>query len=233
MYVYIYDSFIGEGKYDKLLYKIEKRLTDLGLNGKIIRLGIGKNLEATIDDEIRLGAKTIVAVGNDSTTAQVVNAVAGNDNDKKGSICLGIIPLEEKNSRLAKIFGINNANSACEILLGRRVETLSLFSINNNFFLFGAKAELSGATIEIDKNFIIQPTKPSKLEVKVSPEKNKDLFLTIEDKEQKSFFNFKEMILVNKESPIITDGAIEIKTPVKIFPGNEKIKIIVGKNRQI
>lgn len=233
MYVYVYDSFIGNGKYDKLVYKIEKRLTDLGINGKTIRLGIGKNLEAAIDDEIRLGAKTIVAVGNDCTTAQILNAIANNENDKKNTLCLGIIPIEEKTSHLAKVFGINNANEACEILLSRRVETLPLYSINNKFFLFNAKADLSGATIELDKNFIIQPTKPSKMEIKMPSSENENLVLTIEDKEQRSSFTFKELIMVNKESPIVTDEAIAIETPVKIFPCSEKIKIIVGKNRQI
>ena len=38
---------------------MEIRLTDLGLNGKIIRLGGIKNIKGTIQNEIKLGAKTI------------------------------------------------------------------------------------------------------------------------------------------------------------------------------
>ena len=37
MYVYIYDEVVKKRKYNKLLINIEKRITDLGLNGKIIQ----------------------------------------------------------------------------------------------------------------------------------------------------------------------------------------------------
>lgn len=236
MYVYIYDEFLGEGKYDKLVYKVEKRLTDLGLNGKIIRLGITKNLKSAIDDEIRQGAKTIVAVGNDRTVAQVINVITNNQSDEKYRVCLGIIPVEEKGSQLAKFFGIKNINDACEVLLGRRLESFNLASINNGFFLFRAETGLSGAILEIDKNFIIQPVKPALLEIKNNPgsEKEGDLLsLKIKEGNTESSFSFRELLLVNKDAPVITDGCLEVKTPAKISLSDEKIRIIVGKERII
>ena len=77
MYSYIYDSFVSQKKYQKLLARVEIRLTDLGISGKIKRLSPLKNLKETIKDEIRGGAKTIVVVGDDSTLGEVINLVAG------------------------------------------------------------------------------------------------------------------------------------------------------------
>lgn len=234
MYVYIYDEFLGSGKYDKLVYTVEKRLTDLGLNGKIIRLGITKNLKSAIDDEIRQGAKTIVAVGNDRTVAQVINVIANNQSDEKYRVCLGIVPIEEKGSHLARFFGIKNINNACEILLGRRLETFNLAAINNGFFIFQAEAELLGAILEIDKNFIVRPIKPATLEINNIPEPEKDktlLSLKIKEGNTESHFSFRELLLVNKDLPVVTDSCLEIKTPAKISLSDEKIRIIVGKER--
>lgn len=236
MYVYIYDEFLSSGKYDKLVYTVEKRLTDLGLNGKIIRLGITKNLKSAIDDEIRQGAKTIVAVGNDRTVAQVINVIANNQSDEKYRVCLGIIPLEEKGGRLAKLFGIKNINNACEVLLGRRLEIFGLAAINNGFFIFRAETELLGAVLEIDKNFIIQPIKPATLEINNDPGPEKDkklLSLKIKEGNTESSFAFRELLLVNKEMPVVTDGCLEVKTPAKISLSDEKIRIIVGKGRDV
>lgn len=236
MYVYIYDETISDGRYDKLLHKVEKRLTDLGLNGKTIRLGITKNLKTAIDDEIRQGAKTIVAVGNDRTVSRVINVIANNQTDEKHRICLGIMPIDEKFSRLAKIFGIKNPNDACEILLSRRLETFSLASVNDGFFIFDSRAELNEAVLEIDKKFIIQPIKPTTLEIKNDPtDRNSDkkMSLKMKEKDTESSLFFQEAILVNKENPLIIDGALEVKTPAKITLSDEKIRIIVGKDRQV
>jgi hypothetical protein len=235
MYVYIYDECLGDGRYDKLLHKVEKRLTDLGLNGKTIRLGATRNLKTAIDDEIRQGAKTVIAVGNDRTTSRVVNVIANNQTDEKYRVCLGIMPIDEKNSHLAKAFGIKNPNDACEILLSRRLESFTLASANDGFFIFNATAEINGAVLEIDKNFIIQPIKPALLEIKNKPadSSQKKLTLKITEKDTESSLSFQEAILVNKDSPLIIDGSLEIKTPVRISLSDEKIKIIVGRDRQI
>jgi len=42
MHVYVYDSFLNQKKYDRILARLETRITDLGLNGKISILLIMK-----------------------------------------------------------------------------------------------------------------------------------------------------------------------------------------------
>lgn len=239
MYAYIYDSFASDRKYSRLLYKIEKRLTDLNLNGKIIRLGVSKNIKVAVDDEIRLGTRTIIAVGDDKTVSQIISAIASNKNVEKNQITLGIIPLAEKNSKIATTLGINSIGSACEILLARRLKTLQLAQINTSFFLF--KAVLSGpeTILEIDKTCLIQNTKPVAIEITNSPvwpEESlleKKIKLRVYNKEGESSFSAKEVLIVNKDADVCIDDCLSIKTPARIKLCDEEIKIIVGKDRLI
>ena len=48
MHVYIYDDYLAKGKYNKAINRMEIRITDLGLNGKILRLSGIKNVKAAI-----------------------------------------------------------------------------------------------------------------------------------------------------------------------------------------
>jgi len=45
----------------------------LGLNGKIIRLGLLENINEAVENEIKRGAKTIVAVGSDKTVHKIMD----------------------------------------------------------------------------------------------------------------------------------------------------------------
>ena len=67
MYYYIYDSYLAEKKYESTIARIENRLTDLGINGKINRLSFLKNIHQIIGEEVKRGVKTVVVVGSDET----------------------------------------------------------------------------------------------------------------------------------------------------------------------
>jgi hypothetical protein len=237
MYAYIYDDFTSQGKFSKLLYQIEKRLTDLNLNGKIIRLGVSKNIKSAVDDEIRLGTKTIIAVGNDKTVCQVINHIASNKSDERQQITLGIIPVDPKESKIAAALGINSIGDACEILLARRLEVFQLAQINQGFFLFKAVLNASDTILEIDQTYIIQNLKPALVEITNNPvlseqeKPGRKLKLRVYNKEGESLFSFKDLLVVNKNAAIITDDSLAVQPPAKIKPSNEKIKIIVGKKR--
>ena len=60
----------------------------------------------------------------------------------------------------------------------------------------------------------------------------KGLELRIKEKNGQSLFCFQELIIVNKGAPLMLDWARELKTPAKIMPSNETIKIIVGRGRK-
>lgn len=239
MYVYIYDEFTNQAKYNKLLYKIEKRLTDLNLNGETIRLGALKDLKTAVEDKIRRGAKTIVAVGNGRTVNQVMNIIV-NQNNEKNYLILGIIPVDEKNSYVAQALGIKSIEDACNILLARRVETFKLTLINQNYFLFKVNIESPGTILEINKDYAIQNADMANVEIIntlnlkniLEPEKGK-LELNIRNKDGQSSFPFNELLVVNRGIPIIIDESLKIEGPARIKPSLEEIKIIVGRQRQI
>src|SRR5680860_565172 len=101
MYLYLYDPSLNNKKYSSLLAKIETRLTDLGIGGKIFRLSPLRNTSELLNDEVRNGIKTIVVVGSDKTITDVVNLAA------KLEITLGIIPVGPDN-KIAQVLGINS-----------------------------------------------------------------------------------------------------------------------------
>ncbi|KKR22067.1 MAG: Diacylglycerol kinase family enzyme [Parcubacteria group bacterium GW2011_GWE2_39_37] len=247
MHVYIYDSFLNHNKYHNLLAKIETRITDLGLNGKICRLGASKNYSATIQDEIKRGAKTIIAVGNDETINQVINAMNGSE------IPLGIIPVGKNESLVATSLGIGRELLACDILSARRIEKLDLVLANDTLFLTEGKITTKGSIIEINQGYSIEILEGGEVSIINLPLSTVDLPTTgkfkpddgllevfIKTKETANFlkksvgqsvFTTKELTLDNKSYLLRVDNSIDIKTPIKIKSCPQSLNVIVGKNR--
>jgi diacylglycerol kinase family enzyme len=257
MHVYIYDSFLAHKKYDRVLATIETRITDLGLNGKIDRLGPMKNIKSMVENEIKRGVKTIVAVGNDHTVNEVINAITAFDRLKLyKNVPLGIIPIGKENNVIAESLGINGEEDACNILSARRIEELDLGLANNRFFLLEAAIASQGTTIEINQTYSIEIMDKGEISIINLPNKNlasnkasfspQDgiLELLIRTKKSGGFlkiggekigesvFSLKKLAVHNnKNQPIILDGCVEIPAPAEISVIREKIKIIVGKER--
>lgn len=252
MHVYIYDSFLNQKKYEKVMARVETRITDLGLNGKINRLGPMKNINDLISTELSRGAKTITAVGNDETVCRAINSMAGSD------VALGIIPISKEKNLIAASLGIGNEEDACDILSARRIIKLDLGQANNLYFLANALITNRGTTIEINKNYSIEIMEGGEVGiVNLATEgdipecrllyKNINsnpqdgiLELFIKTKQSKGFlkkltgqsvFPFKKLTVINEQHPVILDGAIEIKTPVEISVAKQALNVIVGKDR--
>lgn len=256
MHVYIYDSFLGHKKFDNTLARIETRLTDLGLNGKISRMGAMKNIQSTVNNELKRGAKTIVAVGNDGTVNQVMSAMAG-FNEIKNSIPLGIIPIGDSNNFIADSLGIEPEEAACDILSSRRIENIDLGKANDSFFITNASITSSDTTIEMDKSYSIEiiddgevnvvnlgtsdKTKPTNakfnpqdgiLELFIRTKKKKGFLKLSGTETGESVFSLKKLKIHNsKNRQLILDGSIKINVPAEIKVLKKKLNIIVGKKR--
>lgn len=244
MHIYIYDNYLNEKKYHSLLSKIETRITDLGLNGKIIRIGIANSIYNTVENEIKKGVKTIIVVGNDNLLNQVINAVIKvGQNIKVTNIPIGFIPIDKKNNELAKFLGIDLNEDACDILSARRVQKLNLGKINNHFFLFNISITTKDTKIDIDKDFSLEINKEGIISVLNYPvagdSNNKTLKLVIKTggsllnktNQNTSVFSFKNLNITNNKNPVIVDNSITVLTPANISLGSETINLIVGKNR--
>ena len=150
MYHYVYESFLTDPKFAKQLSVIENRLTDLGIYGSVHRLALFKTMKGTIQDAVRRGAKTVVVVGDDGSVARAIDAIA-----EFPGVTLGIIPFGEKNT-IAKLLGIDDGMSACDVLSARLVEELDLGKVNNHYFL--TSLHIPGAvTAECNGQYTVSP----------------------------------------------------------------------------
>lgn len=157
MYLYIYDEFIQDKRFEKDILQIENRLTDLGIAGKVARLALFRDPGEMIRDEIRKGVTTVVAVGNDATVRKVLDIVS------EGKATLGLIPLGPSNE-LASMFGVPSGLAACDVLSARIVEAIDLGTVNGRRFLNGLSAPKFQAELVCD-GFRVKPTVPASLEI--------------------------------------------------------------------
>jgi len=242
MHVYIYDDYLNKNKYNKIINRIEIRLTDLGLNGKIIRLGGIKNIKSAIQNEVRLGAKTIIAVGNNQTINKIIGAIIDNNiyGDFQKNTLLGIIPVGGDNS-IAQSFGIKDEEEACNILLARRVEKIDLGLAGQHYFLNQAVIQSLGAILKINDYSleitsrgevrIINLLSDQKEKIKSNPHDGQ-LEVVIRTKQKdESFFTIKKLIISHPEAKLLLDDVVEVATPVEIGIMKDKVNIIVGKDR--
>ncbi len=184
MYYYIYDQFLSQKKYDKILTQIESKITDLGIKDRIIKMSILKSVKELVTDAIRKGAKNIIAVGNDQTINQVVNLVANQE------VIVGIIPIDKINNRIANFLGIDDPLEACEIIAARKVETINLGEVNNDYFINSIKIHDNNLTLNCDEKFKLSLTNKNNLIsiYNFSPEFNTNL-------NDQNFFNPKDVFL--------------------------------------
>ncbi|MBU0619686.1 hypothetical protein KKC56_00145 [Patescibacteria group bacterium] len=257
MYIYIYDEYVNHKKYEHLLGQIETRITDLGLNGKIVRLGIMKSIQDSVSTEIRNGAKTIIAVGNDKTINQTVHSIINfqKSHNTKTEIFFGIIPVGEKNNLIAKALGIKEWKEACEILSGRRVETIDIGQANDNYFLAQAEICGQGTMLKINKHYSIEITEPGKIHIinlslypnnlphntKSSPQDGilelyiqtkKHSLIKFNSQINQSFFSFQKLTIFNKHTSLLVDNSINMPAPININVLKKRLNIIVGKKRK-
>jgi len=255
MYLYLYDTFLQNKKHAATLARVETRLTDLGIGGKIYRLSPLRNVAELVAEEVRNGIKTIVVVGNDKSISQVVNYVARYD------VALGIIPVGQPNE-IAKILGIAEGEDACSVLAARKIERIDVGKINATHFLSSVTVEGSDVTIECDERYIVTPQsfhariticnlrplfahnvpgryfnpKDGLLEILIQPsavaESGWRRLFSRPTTLRESIIPFSKVVIRSKKSvPIVTDGQRVLKTPVKIEVAPKRLRIIVGKTR--
>lgn len=260
MHIYIYDSYVNQKRYDSIIAKIETRITDLGLNGKIIRLGVMNSPYSAVENELKKGAKTIIAVGNNTIYSQLINILAkmSATDSFQYKTPLGFIPVGKKNNEIANYLGVGLEEEACDILSARRIQELDLGMANNQYFLSTAIIPTLGTSVEIDKNYSIEITKKGEIQIINLPimvntpstinanAKDGVLEMLIKTKSPakslinksinslaESVFSFKKLYISNEKLPIILDNTLEVPAPATITIAKEKINLIVGKNRSL
>ncbi|HPI67018.1 MAG TPA: diacylglycerol kinase family protein [bacterium] len=193
MYYYIYDQFLSQKKYDKVLAQIESKITDLDIKDRIIKISILKSVKELVADALNKGANTIIAVGNDQTINQVVNLVVGHE------VVVGIIPVDKKNNAIANFLGINDPLQACEIISARKIEPINLGVINSKeYFINSIQVLDSKIKLECDHQFTIG-LKNERQVINIYNFLPQELCAKLNDKKTSPQDNFLEVVIQTKE----------------------------------
>ncbi|MGE5425521.1 MAG: diacylglycerol kinase family protein [Bacillota bacterium] len=244
MNAYIYDDFLSKGRHRRSLTRVEIRLTDLGLNGKIIRLGSIKNVRDAVQMEIKNGTKNIVAVGNNETANKVISAMVSNKAYGlfQKDVLFSIIPIGDNNS-IAHSFGINKEEEACNILLARRIKQIDIGVAGNHIFINKAELITNEAKINVDGDFELEITKKTSVKV-INLNDDQNLFLkdridpydnclnlVISGRGDDNTFISSNNIKLSGKGELVLDDSVALPLPAEIGIIPEKINVIVGKDR--
>lgn len=253
MYVYLYDNFLKQKKFDAAVQAMETRLTDFGIAGKIIRLQQYANAELLIEEEMRRGAKTVVIVGNDATFGHVLSRAAA------CQITFGFLPVGPENT-IADVLGIPVGIEACDVLSRRRKVKLDVGWFNNRYFISRLHIPPSDITVSYDEKFQVsarygaielvvcnlQPFywkgRGSEKDIAVHPQDGKlEAFLRpvigkgiIRNRyDEPSIFPFEEMIVAGRKPFVVeADGKTSKETKITIRLAKSRIEMIVGRERR-
>lgn len=255
MYFYFYDALAQDKKYEGVVSACESKLIDLGINGRNERLTLFKNARELIEDAIKMGATTVVGVGDDSTFATLVNIAAPYD------VTVGFLPLME-GTRFGELLGMQPGEEGCVTLSRRLTETVDLGKVNDATFLGAAEitTNLERVRIECDGVYTIQslssdnrlrlmnlgdvlhdtPVRQhdvhdARLELVVTPaarggllKRNRD-----DDVARESVFPCSKISITCEESTasVVADGVTTINTPCDISVIRDGLTVIVGRQR--
>lgn len=251
MFFYLYDKITQDKKLEGVLTQVEHRLIDLGINGRVERMSLFKNMRELIEDAIKREAHTVVAVGNDATFSKALSAVA-----PFPAVSLGFIPMVEE-TVFGKLLGIPTGPAACDILSKRLLQQVDLGRLAKTFFITSAEVTVHpDVRVECDGLYSIAAVKPEtpiridvigpvltqglgrlarpddgKLEVVLSPVAPKGMF-TRKMGEAPSVFPVNQVKITASESLAVSvDGEVVGKTPCEIEVLPKAVRLIVGKER--
>ena len=254
MFFYLYDQFVSDPKHDTARQRVEARLIELGINGRIERLTPVRNIKELIKMGLKQEAHTVVVVGGDETFLRTMNIIANKD------AALAYIPFRS-DTGIAKLLGIPDTMAACDILSRRIVSKMPLLRVNQNYALSTVVVPTTppDLNIECDGEFTLSTSRQHSLLIS----NLEDITAQQPDNEQTvqhttirlqfsnpthgkssrkknpiaaaSAITAQQIKLSHTNSPVSVtlDNLTTLKTPLSISRIPEKLKVIVGKNRTI
>lgn len=247
MYQYIYDKSLADKRFQKPVSELENRLTDLGIHGRIDRMHPLKSVRESVDDGLKQGVKTVVAVGSDDTLRKVMEVVPGKD------LVVGYIPMEP-GSFFATALGIPDGLAACDILSARLTETLDIGRVNGQYFLTDVSFDAEDVTLECEDRFRVRlvrggrisivniaslgredsrhlaDPKDGYLDAVFAPVAERGLFRR-ERPEQSVLLLRRVVARSPKPFSFFADGRELMSQTAEIDVADQRVKVIIGKNR--
>ncbi len=246
LYCYIYDSRCRERKYEGMLARLEARVTDLGIAGRINRLSAITSAKEMIARAVREGATTVVAVGTDDTVSRVVAALPSTD------LVVGYVPLIARQP-LAAFLGIPEGEGAADVLSARIVRRIDIGRANDIFFLHQLEVVDGNATVLCNNQYAVRSLEPSssitiqnfgptaisnpedgRLETVFAPAPAAGISRLWGGRGARpSVFSIKRAVIQSDGESLraVADGSQVVKTPLTIEVVPKRLKVIVGKHR--
>lgn len=226
MHYYVYDEYVQGPKFEKQIAKIETRLTDLGISGKIARLALFRDAAEFIRDEVKRGVNTVIAVGNDRAIRKVIDTVVNED------VVVGIIPIGGKEQQIAEMLGIPEGVEACEVISARIVDDLDTGVANAWRFLHQCEFSVEQSVkIICDQSFTVFPRIGSQVQVRnlangddqlrVANPTDGKLELIVRTLKRNWFGRMKEYVSIIP----FTDAVCEFSGPMKITIDGEGAEV--------
>lgn len=150
LYAYLYDDFLSDKAYERVLAQVETRLSALGIQGRTSRLAIFRSARELVEAVVKDGAQTVVVVGNDRSLQKTMWFLPDLP------VTIGYIPVCEP-SGIGSILGIPQGEAACDVLAARRIESLDIGTIENRYFFTEVRLEETHAAVQIAGNYRLSP----------------------------------------------------------------------------
>jgi len=151
-YAFIYDDFLSDRKYERVLAALDQRLASLDLIGRTARLAMFRNAKDLVESLVGQGSTTIVMVGNDQTLDKVMWFLPDMN------VTLGYLPVADP-SRVAQLLGIPSGPEACDVLAARLIETVDVGRLDDRYFLTEVALEHTLAAIDVEGRYRISPAR--------------------------------------------------------------------------
>lgn len=148
LYAYLYDDFLSEPAYQRVLANVETRCSVLGIRGRVSRLAIFRSAKELVEGLVKDGAQTVVVVGSDKTLEKVMWFLPDLP------VTIGYIPVAQP-SGIASLLGIPFGESACETLAARRIETIDMGKVNDRYFLTEVIVRDTRASVNVEGKYSI------------------------------------------------------------------------------
>src|SRR3989339_130225 len=231
MYFYFYDKITQDKRCTALVSSFETKLVDLGIAGRTEKLSLFKNAAELVEQGVKTGAKTLVAVGDDATFLNLIPLAA------KHHLTFGFLPVVP-NSRFAKILGLPAGTEACVSLSRRITVTCDLGKINDTYF-FGSLTVINNNNLSLrcDQMYSVKSNTPENL---IQIMNLGDVFgkylKKFKEKKKNSVIFAKSIEAVSPKdqtSTLVADGICTVNTPCTISVVPQALHLIVGKDRLI
>lgn len=231
MYAYLYDPVLRQRTFRGFLDRLETRLTDFGLGGKIYRLGPLLHLNEIVLEETRRKAKTIVAIGTDRLFHQLLNA------PNIQNFVVGFVPVNP-HSIIGTLLGVPPQEAAATVLAHRITRSLHLASANAVRFFWELSIPFSGpTTLKCDDCYAVTPNGSSgRITVRNTPSIEAQFVTTLHIKQSlwhqsQSVFHNQKISFEGLKQEILIDGQPLGVERLKIEHVPTVLRVIVGRNR--